>query len=280
MAATCRAQAVLIMVSTCDTLILSDLHLGSDVSRAEDAMELLETIDFRQLILLGDIFSDLDFRRLKSEHWDFLSCIRRLSNPKQRRQIVWVEGNHDHGLSNVMSHLVGIPVYQRYVWEYGGKHHLAVHGHQFDRFINENILLSRFFEKFYETSQRLDGKEQRLSRWFDRFSTRWLRLSDKVAEGALAYAAAGAADRVFCGHTHEALQRERGGIEYFNSGSWTDQRATFLTVDLKGVTIHEYTSRAERSNSSKERIEASAVAAEFAGPSGLRPSHAYESIRC
>ena len=268
------------MVSTCDTLILSDLHLGSDVSRAEDAMELLETVDFRQLILLGDIFSDLDFRRLKREHWDFLSCIRRLSNPKQRRRIVWVEGNHDHGLSNVMSHLVGVPVYQRYVWEYGGKRHLAIHGHQFDRFVNENILLSRFFEKFYETSQRLDSEQQRLSRWFDRFSTRWLRLSDKVAEGALSYAAAGQAERVFCGHTHEALERTRGSIEYFNSGSWTDQRATFLTVDLKGVKIHEYTSRAVPGDSRKERVEAPAVAVELACPAGLRASRAYESIRC
>ncbi|SEB65615.1 UDP-2,3-diacylglucosamine diphosphatase [Terriglobus roseus] len=273
-------QAVAIMVSTCDTLILSDLHLGSDVSRAEDAMELLEKVDFRQLILLGDIFSDLDFRRLKREHWDFLSCIRRLSNPKQRRRIVWVEGNHDHGLSNVMSHLVGVPVYQRYVWEYGGKRHLAVHGHQFDRFINENILLSRFFEKFYEASQRLDGEQQRLSRWFDRFSTRWLRLSDKVAEGALSYAAAGEADRVFCGHTHEALARTRGSIEYFNSGAWTDQRATFLTIDLKGVKIHEYPSRVMRSDSRKERVEAPAVAVELPRTTGLRTSRAFESIRC
>jgi UDP-2,3-diacylglucosamine pyrophosphatase LpxH len=268
------------MVHTCDTLILSDLHLGSDVSRAEDATQLLEQMDFRQLILLGDIFSDLNFRRLKREHWDFLTCIRRLSNPRQRRRIVWVEGNHDHGLSEVMSHLVGVPVYKRYVWEYGGKRHVAVHGHQFDRFVNENILLSRFFEKFYEASQRLDGEEQRLSRWFDRFSTRWLRLSEKVAEGALTYAAAGHADRVFCGHTHEAMQRSRDGIDYYNSGAWTDQRATFLTVDLKGVAIHEYKSRAVRSDPRKERSATLASAADLIEPPGLSEPRAYKSVRC
>ncbi len=268
------------MVSTCDTLILSDLHLGSDVSRADDARALLETVDFRQLILLGDIFSDLDFRRLTSEHWDFLSCIRRLSNPKRRRRIIWVEGNHDHGLSKVMSHLVGVPVYQRYVWEYGGKRHLAIHGHQFDRFVNENILLSRFFEGFYEAVQWLDGKEQKLSRWFDRFSTRWLRLSDKVADGALQYAAAGCADRVFCGHTHQALARTRDGIEYFNSGSWQDQQATFLTVDLQGVHIHEYAPRTEHRDPRKERSSASASPVDLFEQAGLPASRAYESIRC
>ncbi len=268
------------MVSTCDTLILSDVHLGSDVSRAEDAMELLETVDFRQLILLGDIFSDLNFRRLTREHWDFLSCIRRLSNPRQRRRIVWVEGNHDQGLSNVMSHLVGVPVYQRYVWEYGGKRHLAIHGHQFDRFINQNILLSRFFEGFYNTLQRIDSEQQRMSRWLDRFSTSWLRLSDKVAEGAFEYAAVGHADRIFCGHTHQAMREQRGSIEYFNSGSWMDQRATFLTVDLKGVEIHEYASRVVPGDSRKERSRPPADPVGLPEQAGLPGTRAYQSLRC
>src|SRR5262245_51422886 len=118
------------MKGTCvETLILSDLHLGSPLSRASEALELLKASRFRRLILLGDIFCDLDFRRLDRIHWEFLSYIRTLSNPKRRIEVVWVEGNHDHGLSKVMSHLVGVPVYQRYVWEYQGKRHLAIHGH-------------------------------------------------------------------------------------------------------------------------------------------------------
>jgi UDP-2,3-diacylglucosamine pyrophosphatase LpxH len=44
-----------------DTLILSDLHLGSEISRAEQATRMLRENRFRRLILLGDIFSDLNF---------------------------------------------------------------------------------------------------------------------------------------------------------------------------------------------------------------------------
>jgi hypothetical protein len=98
------------MQVVCDTLILSDLHLGSEISRSAEALELLQSARFRRLILLGDIFADLNFRRLTKEHWEFLSHIRKLSNPRRRKEVVWVEGNHDHGLSEVMSHLVGIPV--------------------------------------------------------------------------------------------------------------------------------------------------------------------------
>src|SRR5438034_6017448 len=102
-----------------DTLILSDLHLGSDMSRADEARRMLRQHRFRRLILLGDIFSDLNFGRLTKQHWRFLSYIRKLSNPKRQVEVVWVEGNHDHGLTD--SHLMGIKVYQEYVWEYGDR---------------------------------------------------------------------------------------------------------------------------------------------------------------
>src|SRR4029077_13628944 len=119
----------------CDTLILSDLHLGSEVSRAREATRLLRQSQFHRLILLGDIFSDLNFRRLTKAHWKFLGYIRKLSNPQRNVEVVWVEGNHDRGLSSVMSHLVGVRVYQEYAWEYAGQRHLAIHGQQFDGFV-------------------------------------------------------------------------------------------------------------------------------------------------
>src|SRR5450432_2120232 len=126
-----------------DTLILSDLHLGSEISRAEQATRMLRENRFRRLILLGDIFSDLNFGRLTKPHWKFLGYIRKLSNPKRNIEVVWVEGNHDHGLTDVMSHLVGVRVYQDYTWEYSGLRHIAIHGHQFDGFQVNRIRLSR-----------------------------------------------------------------------------------------------------------------------------------------
>ena len=77
-----------------DTLILSDVHLGAEISRACAATAMLKENSFRRLILLGDIFADLNFGRLKKEHWQFLGLIRKLSNPKRGIEVVWVEGNH------------------------------------------------------------------------------------------------------------------------------------------------------------------------------------------
>lgn len=223
-----------------DTIILSDLHLGSEVSRASDAVRMLKSASFNRLILLGDIFSDLNFRRLKKEHWQFLGYIRKLSNPKREIEVVWVEGNHDHGLSEVMSHLVGIRVYDEYEWEYDGIRHLAVHGHQFDRFITRNLAVSRFLSALHLALQRFSFGKQRLMGFVERFDTAWLRLSEKVAAGALAHGRNKNVQRVFCGHTHEALNVSRDGVEYYNSGSWTQDSATYVAIDNRGVRICEY----------------------------------------
>ncbi|HEX7896085.1 MAG TPA: metallophosphoesterase family protein [Terriglobales bacterium] len=223
-----------------DTIILSDLHLGSEVSRAPAALKMLKSASFNRLILLGDIFSDLNFGRLKKEHWQFLGYIRKLSNPKREIEVVWVEGNHDHGLTQVMSHLVGVRVYQEYSWEFEGMRHVAVHGHQFDRFVSSNRVLSTFLAGLHLTLQKASFGKKRMIGFLERFDTAWLRLSAKVAHGALLHARSRNAHRVFCGHTHEALSLKRDGIEYYNSGSWTQDVPTYVAVDHQGVRIWEF----------------------------------------
>ncbi|MGA3093023.1 MAG: UDP-2,3-diacylglucosamine diphosphatase [Terriglobales bacterium] len=225
-----------------DTLILSDLHLGADMSRAREALRVLRETRYRRLILLGDIFADLNFGRLKKEHWKFLGYIRKLSNPKRNVEVVWVEGNHDHGLAPIMSHLVGVRVYQEYQWQYQGLRHIAVHGHQFDGFVVSNVRVSYWIGTLlYLQLQKWDSKQKTLTRFLDRLNTRWLRLSVKVARGALGHARHRQAARIFCGHTHAALhQRDEHGTDYFNCGAWIDARPTYITVGEQGVQIHEY----------------------------------------
>ena len=261
-----------------DTVILSDLHLGSEVSRANDALQTLKALSFRRLILLGDIFCDLNFRRLKKEHWQFLSYIRKLSNPKRDVEVVWVEGNHDYGLCQVMSHLVGVDVYQEYQWSFGGVRHLAIHGHQFDRFLVNNQLLSNVFTLFHDCLQKISFGRRRIVGFLERFDTVWLRLTNKVAAGALAHAAERNVERIFCGHTHEAMRTRRQSIEYFNTGSWTQASATYITIDEEGVKIHEHGERVDDRNSREKRGQAAAESAALAGAAGLPADVQYQGV--
>jgi len=36
------------------------------------------------------------------------------------------------------------------------------------------------------------------------------------------------------------MHREQDGIDYYNTGSWTDTKLTYVTVNEEGVQIHEY----------------------------------------
>jgi len=262
-----------------DTLILSDLHLGADMSRAREALRVLRENQYRRLILLGDIFADLNFGRLKKEHWKFLGFIRKLSNPKRKVEVVWVEGNHDHGLTEIMSHLVGVRVYQEYQWEYHGLRHIAVHGHQFDGFVVSNVRVSYLIGTLlYLQLQKWDSKNKTLTRFLDRLGTRWQRLSEKVADGALAHARHHPAARIFCGHTHAAMHKREDGIDYYNCGAWIDARPTYITVGEDGVQIHEYVERPDDLHPAGEQSLTDGDAAEFDNEAGFVEDGEFEGV--
>lgn len=223
-----------------ETMIISDIHLGSDVSRSGELLKMLKRYRFSRLILNGDVFDDLNFKRLRKEDWKFLSYIRKLSNPKKHCQVIWVAGNHD-GFAEPLSHLLGVEVHDEYIWEFAGRRYLATHGHQFDTFINERVIITAIASYLYLLVQRVDGEKQRVSRWVKRSSKSWLRISEKIAQDAMKHGARRRVDYVFCGHTHIAMEAEREGVRYCNSGCWTDRPSQYITIDHdEGVRIREH----------------------------------------
>lgn len=67
-----------------DAIIVSDIHLGSDVFQSKKVVEFLrqieeEKIQTREIIFNGDLFDSWDFRKLKGSHWKVLSKMRHLA---------------------------------------------------------------------------------------------------------------------------------------------------------------------------------------------------------
>jgi UDP-2,3-diacylglucosamine pyrophosphatase LpxH len=203
---------------------------------------MLSQYTFNRLILLGDIFDNLNFARLKKEHWGLLSVVRKLSNPKRKTKVVWVEGNHDDGLAEIMSHLIGIEVFKEYSWRLNGKKFLAIHGHQFDRFLNENVIISNIASFIYDRIQRWGSEKQTVARFLKSKSKGWLRLAKKVADGAAEYAKHKKANVVICGHTHQENKYEypEKGITYYNSGCWTDIPSSYILIYENGEVEIKY----------------------------------------
>src|SRR5947209_9372131 len=99
-----------------DCVVISDLHLGSDVCQAGLVEEFLEWAvnQTRELVINGDIFDDLNFKRLTKWHFACLKVIRRNSDRDDFR-LTWIRGNHD-GSADIISHIVGVEILDEYVY--------------------------------------------------------------------------------------------------------------------------------------------------------------------
>ena len=145
--------------------------------------------------------------------------------------------------------LLGLQARESYSWTCGGRAYHALHGDRFDSFVSDHARLADVLSWLYAFSMRWLSLRGEWPRWIDRYATARLGLCEKVAQGAKHLAAADPFDVIVCGHTHEPLHRVfpdvRGpagrGVEYFNSGSWLDRPASFLSVDaVSGVRINSF----------------------------------------
>ncbi|MEI6378471.1 MAG: metallophosphoesterase [Candidatus Falkowbacteria bacterium] len=210
-----------------DTVILSDIHLGLSQSRALALVAALKSYRFKRLILNGDIFDDMNFGRLNSDHWEVVSYIRHVS---KFSEVIWIIGNHD-GRALFLSRLLGVKVYDFFEWQEGRVKCLAIHGHQYDRFISKNLFISNLAGWVYYWLRDIEHSNQFMTDLIKRYSRSWLRLSDEVAKGALRLAKEKGAHFVFCGHTHLPLKMSHKGIEYINSGSWVESPSSMIIID-------------------------------------------------
>ncbi|WP_165253014.1 UDP-2,3-diacylglucosamine diphosphatase [Paludisphaera soli] len=203
-----------------DCLIISDLHLGSEVCQAGLLEEFLEwaSENAHELVINGDIFDDLNFNRLSKRHFSCLKVIRRHSDRDDFR-LIWVRGNHD-GPAEVVGHIVGVEVLDEYHFENPWLRTLILHGDQFDRFVSNYGLLTELACRLFYYIQR--WAPHHTARYIRRLSKQFQRSSVVIRDGAVAYAASKGFDQVVCGHTHLPSVERVDGVLYANSGTWTE----------------------------------------------------------
>jgi UDP-2,3-diacylglucosamine pyrophosphatase LpxH len=225
--------------SVYDAVVISDIHLGSNNCEAKQLAHFLEAVRkgpaTRRLILNGDVFDSIDFRRLKKQHWRVLSELRKLSD---EIETTWINGNHD-GPAEIVSHLLGVSVSEELVLESGGKKILLLHGHRFDQFISRYPLITWVADRIYNFLQKIDQSHY-FAKLAKRSSKTFLRCAEKIEYDSVRYAAKRGCDAVCCGHTHHAIANATGPIGYFNSGCWTERPCHYLTIKDGVVELHTY----------------------------------------
>ena len=76
-------------------IIVSDLHLGTIDSKADEFIEFIESHSTELLILNGDIIDGWALERgakWKKKHTKVIGKLLKISN---KTRIIWIRGNHD-----------------------------------------------------------------------------------------------------------------------------------------------------------------------------------------
>ena len=236
------------------TIIISDLHLGTKDSKAEEFIEFIEKHPTELLILNGDIIDGWALNRgakWKKYHTKVISKLLKLSN---KTKIVWIRGNHDEFIQEFIDSSFGnIEIKEDYILEFSEhveydmwKRHCfyVFHGDVVDVFITKYKWISKIGSVGYDFALWLN-------RWYNRYR-KWRNLpyqsiSQKIKEGvkqatmyindfettALKMAEKKGCEGVICGHIHQPENRIINGKHYLNSGDWIENMSAIL-IDEKG----------------------------------------------
>jgi UDP-2,3-diacylglucosamine pyrophosphatase LpxH len=210
------------------TVILGDIHLGSPLCRTAQLRGVLEKVPLDRLVLNGDIFDDLNFRRLKPRHWEVLKEIRALA--ERGCEVVWIFGNHD-GSAHALERLLGVEVHPEFSFTFRGEKVLVLHGHEFDKFHHATRGLNTLRGYFYGFALWFDVPRKTAIQWVQRSSTIFERAARRVKERALAKAKARGARYIVVGHTHHREEDHEGGITFMNPSSWLTSQPAYVLFD-------------------------------------------------
>ncbi len=109
-------------------LIISDVHLGSYYSKEEKLFSFLQTVEFDELVLAGDIIDFIkipQFTETTIKIFDYIS--------KLNKKIVYVVGNHDIAFEKFIGkQFAHIEFVSKYEFEYGGRTYRIQHGDQYE----------------------------------------------------------------------------------------------------------------------------------------------------
>lgn len=221
-----------------DTVVISDVHLGTYGCHADELVNYLRSIRPRQLVLNGDIIDIWQFSKnyFPPSHMKVVKeLMRHLSKGVE---VYYIPGNHDEMMRKFVGQQLGnLHIDNKVVLELDGKKTWIFHGDVFDVSMRHSKWLAKLGGFGYDLLILLNRMVNHVlvSIGQDKIS-----LSKKVKDSVKAAIAhvndfentvsqigiSHGYDQVICGHIHRpemtTVTMESGTIEYMNSGDWVE----------------------------------------------------------
>jgi UDP-2,3-diacylglucosamine pyrophosphatase LpxH len=205
-----------------NVVIVSDLHLGSKYCRYDLFLIFVRNLPPGwDLVLNGDTI-DRWHKRLLEKHKEVLAV---LVAESYKRRVIWVRGNHDkrfkvetpNQIEFVDSHAIGDLLF-------------ISHGINFDRVMPFSRLFIFLFRCMHRLRVWLGAESVHVAFYAKKFRRLYEILRTNIRTNAVAYAKQHGFKAVTCGHTHCAEDVVVDGIEYINTGAWTEEPICYISV--------------------------------------------------
>jgi UDP-2,3-diacylglucosamine pyrophosphatase LpxH len=234
-------------------IIVSDLHLGTKDSKAEEFIEFLDKHPTDLLILNGDIIDGWALNRgtkWKKQHTKVISKLLKLSN---KTRIIWIRGNHDEFIQEFIgTHLGAIEIREDYKLDIDNtmESYYIFHGDVIDVFITKYKWLSKIGAVGYDFALWLNRVYNTYRKWR---KLPYISISQKIKNKvkvatnyvndfevtALSMATKKGCNGVICGHIHQPADRMINGKRYLNSGDWIENMSAICIDNIGKIYLYE-----------------------------------------
>jgi UDP-2,3-diacylglucosamine pyrophosphatase LpxH len=224
------------------TVVISDVHLGTKGSKAKELVRFLKATSCERLILNGDIIDGWQLKKSgewKKKHTRFFRVVIKMME-KKNTEVIYLRGNHDDFLDNVMPFSVGnLHIQREYILESQGRKYLVLHGDIFDAITTNLRWLAKvgdvgytlllWINKVYNQRRMRQGKPYySLSHQIKlKVKSAVSYISDYEKE-LVAFARKRHCQGVICGHIHHAVIQQYDDILYLNSGDWVESLSALV----------------------------------------------------
>ena len=227
----------------CKTVILSDVHLGTPDSKADEVVDFLKHLRCEKLILNGDIIDGWALRRggkWSSRHSRFIRKVLKMTE-RDNTQVIYLRGNHDEILERFLPLTFGKIKFTKehiHITE-AGKRYLVVHGDGFDSVSTNHRWIASLgavgydfllkVNRIYNLWRSWRGKEYfSLSKRVKAKVKSAVSFVDKYEELLQDLARHKKCDGIICGHIHTPEDKQVGAIHYLNSGDWVESLTAII----------------------------------------------------
>lgn len=228
---------------SCRTVFLSDIHLGTPDSKANEVVEFLKHIRCGKLILNGDIIDGWSLRRGGKWSARHSRVIRKILKIMERddTDVIYLRGNHDDILERFLPLAFGrLKVAKEHIHHTAdGKRYLVIHGDGFDSVSTNHKWLASLgavgydyllkVNRFYNLYRSWRGKEYfSLSKRVKAKVKSAVSFVDRYEELLQDLARHKKCDGIICGHIHTPEDKRVGDIHYLNSGDWVESLTAII----------------------------------------------------